>query len=381
MKLVELGTILHMDKGKKPQKQQEKYKEGYLPYVDIQAFEEGIIKSYADPQKCLLCEDGDLLIVCDGSRSGLTGRAIKGVVGSTLSKISADGLCTEYLQYFIQSKYTLLNTRKKGTGTPHLNAELLKKSKLVIPTQTEQERIVSKIEELFSKLDASVAELKTAKEKLKVYRQAVLKEALTPEQGWCKCCFSDLMESVRNGYGKKPDDMGEYRILRISSVRPGKVELSDFRCNQTPFKEDDLISENDLLFTRYNGSLEYVGVCACVPQLQEKYAYPDKIIKCTPKLKNPYHSRFLQYSMNQGEARKYIRSKIKTTSGQKGIAGSDIKKVVLWLPELPVQEKIVKMIDEKMSTCDNIEQTIDISLRQAEAMRQSILKHAFEGGL
>lgn len=104
MKLVELGTILHMDKGKKPQKQQEKYKEGYLPYVDIQAFEEGIIKSYADPQKCLLCEDGDLLIVCDGSRSGLTGRAIKGVVGSTLSKISADGLCTEYLQYFIQSK-------------------------------------------------------------------------------------------------------------------------------------------------------------------------------------------------------------------------------------------------------------------------------------
>lgn len=103
MKLVELGTILHMDKGKKPQKQQEKYKEGYLPYVDIQAFEEGIIKSYADPQKCLLCEDGDLLIVCDGSRSGLTGRAIKGVVGSTLSKISADGLCTEYLQYFIQS--------------------------------------------------------------------------------------------------------------------------------------------------------------------------------------------------------------------------------------------------------------------------------------
>ena len=255
------------------------------------------------------------------------------------------------------------------------------KIKVGIPPIPEQERIVSKIEELFSKLDASVAELQTAKEKLKVYRQAVLKEALTPEQGWCKCCFSDLMESVRNGYGKKPDDKGEYRILRISSVRPGEVELSDFRCNQTPFDANDLISENDLLFTRYNGSLEYVGVCACVPQQQEKYAYPDKIIKCTPKLKNSYHSRFLQYSMNQGEARKFIRSKIKTTSGQKGIAGSDIKKVVLWLPELPVQEKIVKMIDEKMSTCDNIEQIIDRSLQQAEALRQSILKQAFEGEL
>ena len=41
----------------------------------------------------------------------------------------------------------------------------------------EQKRIVARIEELFSQLDASVAELKTAKERLKVYRQAVLKEA------------------------------------------------------------------------------------------------------------------------------------------------------------------------------------------------------------
>lgn len=42
-----------------------------------------------------------------------------------------------------------------------------------MPDLSTQERIVSKIEELFSKLDASVAELQTAKEKLKVYRQAV----------------------------------------------------------------------------------------------------------------------------------------------------------------------------------------------------------------
>lgn len=113
MKQIELGTILHMEKGKKPKKQSKGIEDGFLPYVDIKAFEKGIVDSYASPEKCVLCNDGDLLIVCDGSRSGLTGRAIKGVVGSTLSKISADGLTTEYLRYFIQSKYTLLNTQKK----------------------------------------------------------------------------------------------------------------------------------------------------------------------------------------------------------------------------------------------------------------------------
>lgn len=255
------------------------------------------------------------------------------------------------------------------------------KIKVKIPPLPEQERIVARIEELFSELDKAVETLNTTKQQLAVYRQAVLKEALTPQPGWQKTVFSDLLTSVRNGYGKKPDDKGEYRILRISSVRPDRVDLSDFRCNQQPFSSQDLISENDLLFTRYNGSLEYVGVCGCVPVLQEEYAYPDKIIKCTPKINNQYHSRFLQYYLNQGDARKYILSKVKTTSGQKGIAGSDIKRVIVYVPELFVQEAIVKKLDAQLTVCDQIEKTIEQSLQQAEALRQSILKQAFEGRL
>lgn len=97
MEKVTLGTILHMEKGKKPTSQKKAPCVGYLPYVDIKAFEQGVIDNYAAVERTLLCVDGDLLIVCDGSRSGLTGRAIKGVVGSTLAKISADGLSNEYL--------------------------------------------------------------------------------------------------------------------------------------------------------------------------------------------------------------------------------------------------------------------------------------------
>lgn len=177
MRRCALGEILQIQKGKKPQSQSNKAMNGYLPYVDIKAFEKGIIDNYASTEKSLLCDDGDLLIVCDGSRSGLTGRAIKGVVGSTLAKIYADGLTTEYLRYFIQSKYTLLNTQKKGTGTPHLNAEILKSSIITVPSLPEQERIVTRIEDLFSELDKAVETLQTTKKQLAVYRQAVLKEA------------------------------------------------------------------------------------------------------------------------------------------------------------------------------------------------------------
>ena len=202
MELVKLGTILHMEKGKKPLHQIEGFEDGYVPYVDIKAFEQGIISSYATAEKAVTCNEGDLLIVCDGSRSGLTGKAINGVVGSTLSKIWADGLTTDYLRYFIQSQYTFLNTKKKGTGTPHLNANLLKEAKLVVPPIEDQKRIVAKIDELFSNLDASVSELKSAKEKLKVYRQAVLKEAFENIESHI-ILGQVLISKPRNGYSPK----------------------------------------------------------------------------------------------------------------------------------------------------------------------------------
>lgn len=265
-----------------------------------------------------------------------------------------------------------------GTTRLKLTQSAMKQIPVPAPPISEQQRIVSRIEELFSQLDASVAELKTAKKRLGVYRQAVLKEAFESYGTWEKCRFVDLMDTVKNGYGLKPTDKGDHRILKISAVRPMKLDVYECRYNNNPFDQDYLIEENDLLFTRYNGSREFVGVCAYVPKLPYPYGYPDKLIKCTPKLKSTVHSKYLQYYMSQGDARKYIRSKIKTTSGQNGISGSDIKNTIVYLPNMCEQEKIVIKIESRLSVCDSIEKTVDIALQQAEALRQSILKKAFE---
>ncbi len=77
MELVELGSLLTITKGKKPAVFSKEKLFGYMPYVDIQAFETGKINSYTNGEKCLPCEDGDIIIVCDGSRSGMVGRAIR----------------------------------------------------------------------------------------------------------------------------------------------------------------------------------------------------------------------------------------------------------------------------------------------------------------
>ena len=60
---------------------------------------------------------------------------------------------------------------------------------------------------------------------------------------------------------------------------------------------------------------------------------------------------------------------------------SEYSKINTPLPPLPEQHKIVEEIERRFSIADEVEATIDQSLKQAQRLRQSILKKAFEGKL
>lgn len=58
-----------------------------------------------------------------------------------------------------------------------------------------------------------------------------------------------------------------------------------------------------------------------------------------------------------------------------------LKQILFPVPNLKMQKEIVSVIESRLSICTSIEQTVDYALQQSAAMRQSILKQAFEGGL
>ena len=362
MELIELGSILHMEKGKKPLDQQKSEMDGYLPYVDIKAFEKGIIDNYASVEKSLLCEDGDLLIVCDGSRSGLTGRAIKGVVGSTLSKIYADGVDTEYLRYFIQSKYIMLNTKKKGTGTPHLNAEILKKSKLIVPTLKEQQHIVSKIEELFSFLDKAEETLNKIKGQIVIYRHSVLKDAFGKFKEKKKIRdMSIVVTSGSRGWAQYYADEGA-RFIRIKYVKlPDCAEGKRSR-----------LKPNDVLVS----ITADLGSIALIPENIPE-AYINQHIAMI-RFINPVQGKFMSWYLKSDYGQKDLL-KNKRGGGKLGLGLDDIRDTFVPIVENEKAIETVKEIDARLSACENIEKTIDTIKKQIEAMRHSILKDAFEG--
>lgn len=374
---IKLGEILHIQKGKKPQSQSNKAIDGYLPYVDIKAFEQGVIDNYASLEKCLLCDDGDLLIVCDGSRSGLTGRAIKGVVGSTLAKISADGLTTEYLRYFIQSKYTLLNTQKKGTGTPHLNAEILKSSTITVPSIPEQDRIISRIEELFSELDKAVETLQTTKRQLSVYRQAVLKEA------FAKVDKTIAVESVctyitDGDHMPPPKSLHGIPFIMISNIEDNKINWDD--TNYVGIEYYNQIGEKrtpkrgDVLYT-VTGSF---GIPVLV-DFDKKFCFQRHIALLRPSDK--ILQKYLYYVMQTPDVYSQAK-KMATGTAQKTVGLNALRKIhIPYTADQKQQQEVVSQIEGKLSVCNRIEKIVDATLPRAEAMRQSILKKAFNGGL
>ena len=297
-----------------------------------------------------------------------------------------DELHPKYLYYFCCS----FNFKEldKSTTIPSLAKRDLLQIQMPVPPLNEQERIVSKIEELFSKLDASVAELQTAKEKLKVYRQAVLKEAFDPVSKE-SIFLKDIIEKPRYGTSKKCSyayKKGSKAVYRIPNIcyQNGSIDHKDIK--YADFSDDEIknldLMENDLLIIRSNGSVSLVGRSSIVRAEDCEATFAGYLIRLRLKKPSDVLSKFLHYFLESHTARTYIEHVAKSTSGVNNINSDEIGNLpVPKCDDFNMQAKIVEKIETNLSICDSIEQTIDTSLQQAEALRQSILKQAFEGGL
>lgn len=330
---------------------------------------------------------GDILIAMSGATTGKFGiyrsenKAYQNQrVGNFIIKYPQI-LSKVFLFYLLSRLKNKIEQEAYGGAQPNISSKKIEELIIPVPPLPIQRQIVARIEELFSELDAGVQELETALKRLKVYRQAVLHHNLNNPE-WERVKLDEITLKVRNGISTKPDKTEGLKILRISAVRPNYINLDDVRfLDYKSEYETYVLNDGDLLFTRYNGSTDYTGVCGVFRNRNnEEITHPDKLIRVILN-KDLCNADFVSYSANSGNARSFVRSRIRTTAGQSGVSGSDIKSIPISLPDLQTQNKIVSEIETKLSEADATETTIRQSLKQAEALRQSILKRAFEGRL
>lgn len=114
------------------------------------------------------------------------GRAIKPSVTCAINQdlkalVPGSGINSDYLLYWFGANQRVIQELGSGTTVSGIRLETLHSLTLSLPPSAEQTRIVEKLDEIFSELDAGVAELKAAQKKLAQYRQSLLKAAVTGE--------------------------------------------------------------------------------------------------------------------------------------------------------------------------------------------------------
>ena len=295
--------------------------------------------------------------------------------------VANDGLDPKYLYYFcVHYNFTPLD---KSTGRPSLAKSDLLKIEMPVPSLDEQQRIVSRIEELFSSLDNAVETLQKTKEHLVVYRQAVLKEAfdrVVLESDACN--VEDVCKDIKVGIVIKP---AQYytsknegiRAFRSANVREFAVNDSDWVYLTKDGHEANLRSEihtGDVLVVRSG----YPGTACVVPPEYNGCNAIDILIAVPDKGK--ILPEYLCAYTNSPLGRRIVQEK-KRGVAQAHFNVSGYSKTPIMVPCLEIQKRVVAEIGFRLSICDSIEQTVDTAVVQAEALRQSILKEAFEGRL
>ena len=343
----------------------------------------GGIMGYADDY---LCESGTTIVGRKGTINNpifVTERFWN--VDTAFGITPGEELNPKYLYYFC--RHFNFKELDKSTTIPSLAKRDLLAIEMPVPTLDEQERIVARIEELFSELDNGVETLRKTKQQLAVYRQAVLKDAFD-RAGDNHLPLREIIEKPRYGTSKKCSyDTDEHTIpvYRIPNINYLHGTISHDDLKYATFTQDELetleLNNGDILIIRSNGSVSLVGRSAVVTEKDTHGLFAGYLMRLRIREGVEILPQYLNLYLNTHYARYQIEQMAKSTSGVNNINSNEICRISLPVCDVELQKQIIRKIESRLSVCDSIEKTVDTALQQAEAMRQSILKKAFEGKL
>jgi type I restriction enzyme S subunit len=306
----------------------------------------------------------------------------------------------------------------KGGVIKNFHLEDLKVVDFPLPPLPEQRRIVTKIEELFTKLDAGISALRKTQAQLKRYHQSVLKaacegklvpteaelarmegRAYEPADVLLARILKERREKSKGAKYKEPA-APDTDVLRALPEGWGWATIEQMMENldgiRIPVKEsdrdkidgkypyygasgiidyvNDFLFEGDFLLVAEDGANLLSRSTPIAFQAHDKFWVNNHahILKSLAMMPLGY----LETYVNSIDLKFYI-----TGSAQPKLTQANMNGIPVPLPPLAEQRRIVAEVERRLSVADEVARTVEQSLAQAQRLRQSILKKAFEGKL
>ncbi len=182
-----LGDVAIWSSGGTPSRANPKFYSGTIPWFKtgelgvrtLRQAEEHISEEAIASSSAKVFPRGSVALAMYGATIGKA--SILGIDAATNQACAVglpDAVGAEFLYHFLISQTQAFTDAGKGGAQPNISQGIVKEWPICVPPLAEQTRIVAKLEELLSDLDAGVAELKAAQKKLAQYRQSLLKVAV-----------------------------------------------------------------------------------------------------------------------------------------------------------------------------------------------------------
>ena len=349
---------------------------------------------------------------------------------------------SSFVYYYLLRAKEIIQSLGGGTTFKEVSGATAATIPLVLAPLLEQRRIVAEIEKQFTRLDASVESLKRAQANLKRYRASVLKSAcegsLVPTEaelarsegrdyepagvllerilaerrarwksqerrrgkyrepaapaasdlpvlpeGWVRATLAQISE-IQGGIQKQPKRAparNAFPFLRVANVLRGNLDLEEVhQIELFPGELNKLrLVSGDLLIVEGNGSLSQIGRMATWKGEIENCVHQNHIIRA--RVYSGIEAGFVESYWNSPTGSSLVLDVASSTSGLYTLSVSKVSDILLPLPPLAEQHRIVAEVERRLSVIQQAEATVTASLVRADRLRQSILKQAFSGQL
>lgn len=312
-------------------------------------------------------------------------------IDNNLMAFIADNNC--YFKYVLYWSMTVdFYTYTNATTVPAIRKTDLESIPFPVAPLAEQQRIVERIESLFSKLDEAKEKAQEVINSFETRKAAILHKAFSGEltakwreengvgiESWENRSINDICHSLKYGTSKKSKTQGSVIVIRMGNLQQGEIDWSDLA--YTDDKEDIekyRLYPGDVLFNRTNSAV-LVGKTS-IYRGEFPAIYAGYLIKLDYK-HDEIIGDYLNYALNTPAAKEYCNN-VKTDGvNQSNINAKKIGAFVIPVASINEQQVIVEIISSLLKKENESKQAAEVVIDQIYTMKKAILARAFRGEL
>ncbi len=389
-------------KGKIPENLDGTNGDGYLPYLSmgyLRGKEEDT--QFSNDTSALKVEEGDLLLLWDGSNAGEFISAKKGFLSSTMVKLNIEGMNESFSKYLCSAFEPMLRDLTVGMGIPHVNGDVLGNIQIPIFKPIDQKKISSflnsKTSEISKTIEADKKLIELLQEKRTALINHVVTKGLNPK--------AKMKDSGIEWIGEVPEGWDVRKLKHVSDVRISNVDKKSeedqqgvLLCNYVDVYKNEFITSN-LNFMKATASIVQIqrftikkGDVIITKDSEEPtdIAVPALVNENLSNVVCGYHLALIRpnstkmlgaYLFRSFQARKINDQFVIEASGvtRFGISTYPILNSYILVPKKPEQLQIVQYLDKATSKIDETMQKIEKKIELLEEYKKSLIHHVVTG--